>query len=556
MDWQTISVAADETHHLYNHSPLYHKRYIRVLKYHAPGLAPVYDDVGAYHIDIEGEPLYTKRYRQTFGYYAGLAAVESSQGWFHIDTRGESIYTDLYAWCGNFQEGQCVVKNQATGFYYHINSYGQRIYPSDYSYVGDYREGSAVVCAQNGLHTHIDKQGNYLHGQWFLGLDVFHKGIARARDENGWFHVNKTGQPLYSKRYKNVESYYNHVAHVEDLNGALLTIDLNGNTLSVIRPGNSSLLQELSADCVGFWKTQTIYTAVQLGLFDCLPNTITNISAMTKIQDKNCRRLLRALAELNLVQQQRDDYWQLIPKGMLLKRHPSNSTMADAAIIWGHSHYQQWTRLQEQLMQPQFTATDYFNKLAQDQVLLPIYQHALSGYAENDYQAVVKLIDWSQHKLVIDAGGGTGTLLHKILASHPHLQGILLELPSVIKLIKPQSRCRYYSIDILQNWSYQADAIFLARVLHDWSDEHASMILKQASKSLVANGKIYILEMVLETNSVQGGLLDLNMLVMTGGSERTLVQWQVLASLAKLKISEICSLNPIVSLLILEPNDN
>ena len=83
----------------------------------------------------------------------------------------------------------------------------------------------------DGRHSHIDPSGALLHGRWFLDLDVFHKNYARARDEQGWHHVDVHGQPLYQDRYRNVEPFYNGQARVEGLDGSLSVIGESGETL-------------------------------------------------------------------------------------------------------------------------------------------------------------------------------------------------------------------------------------------------------------------------------------------------------------------------------------
>lgn len=551
--WQTITVAEDETHHLLDNQPLYQTRFKKVLKFHAPGLAPVMDASGAYHIDINGSAIYPQRFLQTFGYYENLAAAESTQGWLHLDINGNSVYEQRYAWCGNFQEGLCPVKESNTSYYYHINTHGKKTYIENYCYAGDYRDGIAVVCNEKGLHTHIDKQGNYIHKKWFLGLDVFHKSVARAKDNRGWFHVNKQGEPLYSQRYKIVEPFYNNVAHVEMFDGSLLTINLKSEPLTSIYKSDHSLLHELSADLIGFWKTQTIYVAVKLAVFDAIPNTTDQIAIAIKIDKKICQRLLRALQELGLVELINFDSWQVTAKGSLLKP-TQKSAMAAATIVWGESHYQRWAELFNCMQTTTLQNKNYFNLLAEDKTLLPIYQQALSGYALQDYSKIMDIIAWPQHHCVIDAGGGTGTLLHALLDQHPHLTGMLLEMPTVINLTNKHARCQYYGVDFLQPWPCQADAILLARVLHDWCDEKTLMILQHAKASLKPNGKIYVIEMLLEANTGAGGLLDLNMLVMTGGCERTLQDWQALVTQAQLRITHIISLTSVASLLVLETN--
>jgi hypothetical protein len=549
--WQHTQISADGTHHLSNSLPLYVRRFSKVLAYHAPGLAPVFDSTGAYHINVEGEPVYTRRFLQTFGYYYERAAVESEQGWFHIDVHGKPISSSCYAWCGNFQENVCTVKDITTGRYYHIDSNGHRLYPEDYCYAGDYREGAAVVTTDTGLQTHISHTGSLVHDRYFFNLSVFHKNIACAKDESGWFHIDRAGVPLYAARYKTIEPYYNNVAVAEGFDDGLFTIDLAGEVIQVIRPASRDLFHETSAELVGFWKTQTIHAAVKLRIFDHLPDITKNITDKVNLEFTVCRRFMSALQELGLVNLEGNDRWHLTAKGVLF--HPiDTSPMAAAALIWGDAHYQAWKNLAYLLQNPQARDEQHFEKLAHDATALQAYHKALSGYAAHDYRKILETIDWAGHKNVIDAGGGIGTLLHMVLNHYPHLNGFLLEMPAVIGLIAHQDRlknCNYYAADLKTDWQCQADAILLARVLHDWPDDQALVILKNAKNSLSKTGKIYVLEMILPVEEGKGRLLDINMLVMTNGRERALTDWEQLVQAAELRIVRTVTLTPIVSLI-------
>ena len=108
-DWRDYRISADGSHHVYQESPAYSPRFHEVLKFHAPGLAPVCDASGAYHITPDGQPAYGQRHLRTFGCYEGRAAVHSQCGWFHVLPNGMPLYPKRYAWCGNFQEGRCPV---------------------------------------------------------------------------------------------------------------------------------------------------------------------------------------------------------------------------------------------------------------------------------------------------------------------------------------------------------------------------------------------------------------------------------------------------------------
>lgn len=214
MNWKDIEVSEDNTHFLFQGKPLFTKRFLSVLKFHAPGLAPVQDEKGWFHINENAVPLYNSRFVRAFGYYFNLAAVISNDGWFHLTEKGEPAYKERYEWCGNFQDGLCSVRTM-TKEYFHILPWGERAYAESYTYAGDYKDGIACVRNSDGKFKHIDCKGKSINEKVFLDLGVFHKGYATAKDDKGWFHINQRGEPLYDDRYASVEPFYNGFALIE-----------------------------------------------------------------------------------------------------------------------------------------------------------------------------------------------------------------------------------------------------------------------------------------------------------------------------------------------------
>ena len=125
--WRRYGISEDASHHVFHGRAAYVSRFHEVLKFHEPGLAPVLDDSGAYHVAADGLPAYAARHVRTFGFYEGLAAVHSKDGWFHILPDGEPLYAERYAWCGNFQEGRCAVRLPGDR-YFHIAGDGTPAY--------------------------------------------------------------------------------------------------------------------------------------------------------------------------------------------------------------------------------------------------------------------------------------------------------------------------------------------------------------------------------------------------------------------------------------------
>lgn len=234
MTWRRAVIAPDGTHHRVDGREMYAARFHRVQKYHEPGLAPVIDASGAFHISADGTAAYPARFLQAWGFYEGRAAVQDEQGWFHVLAGGQELTRDRHDWCGNFQDGRCTVRARS-GQYFHITHAGRPAYTERYLYAGDFRDGSAVVrCPERGLCTHVDPDGRHVHGQWFRDLDVFHKGYARARDRTGWFHVDSTGRPINPHRYAEVEPFYNGQARVLTHEGEYQVVDDQGSVLASV----------------------------------------------------------------------------------------------------------------------------------------------------------------------------------------------------------------------------------------------------------------------------------------------------------------------------------
>jgi hypothetical protein len=542
--WEGTHVSADRTHHLLGGQPLYSVRFLEVLSFHAPGLAAVKDVSGAFHIDTAGRPAYARRFRRTFGFYAGLAAVESEEGAFHIRPDGAALYPERHGWCGNFQEGRCTVRERTEGAgYFHLDATGRPLYPERYAYAGDYREGLAVVQEISGLHLHLDLEGRPLNGRRFLDLDVFHKGYARARDARGWHHVDRQGAPVYARRFATVEPFYNGQARVEREDGALEIIDEQGETVCERRKPLRSELQTLSGDMVGFWRTQALRAAVEVGLVLGLPGTVVQIAERRGLPVDRCARLLRALGELGLVSRA-GELWRATERGTLL--HPEHPlSLQDAASHWGQDCYRLWEELPAALRGDRaWKPPRFFEQLAGEPPRLESYHRAMASYARHDYGELSKHLPELTSGTVLDAGGGSGTLLHGLLRRQPGLRGVLLEREEVARLAQVprewKDRLEVRAGDLFQPWSARADAVFLARVLHDWDDADAVRILGRAREALNPGGRLYVIELVLgtEDEDLGGGLLDLHMLATTGGRERTETQFRALFERAGLRWRE------------------
>lgn len=542
--WKGSKVSKDRTHHILNGNPMYSERFEEVLSFHSPGLAPARKDHKWFHIDSKGRPAYRERYDRVWGYYENLATVLDKGVYYHIGPEGTPVYSNRFVWCGNFQDNRCTVQFRDLRFG-HILADGEKAYEETYRYAGDFRESYAVVQLDNGMHVHIDEYGRRLNGKEFIDLTPFHKGISCAKDMTGWFHIDKNGDDLYDERYEYIEPFYNGHSRVITRYGEIIIINENGDRLSKSREQIETPLQALSNKMVGFWKTELIFTISKMGVMDILPSTSKSISEYLNLEESRVERIMRALWEIDLVSKE-GNIWRTTAEGSLLR---SDSAYNAKAAIWNwrEFHKKPWENLGEELFNKSEHSTGetgkkFFGRIEKNLPNLKIYQDAMAFYAMHDYSQISDLIHINGDEIIADAGGGYGILLCKLKQKFPNIKPILFDTPGVIKLARNNSmncKLEFVEGDIFASFPFKANVIFLCRVLHDWNDKSALIILRNARDALIEGGSLYIVDRLLDSDSPEGGMLDMNMLCTTGGKERSLDELRDIVESLGLKISNL-----------------
>jgi hypothetical protein len=165
-----------------------------------------------------------------------------------------------------------------------------------------------------------------------------------------------------------------------------------------------------------------------------------------------------------------------------------------------------------------------------------VFDAAMSTVTSLASQAIIAAYRFSDIGLLVDVGGGKGTMLCAVLKANPNVKGVLFDLPyladratNYIASQRLQSRCAFVAGSFFDSVHAKADAYFLQRVLHDWDDEHSVKILQACSNAARPGARILVSEAVIPSGNdpFLGKLSDLHMLVMThGGRERTLDEYR------------------------------
>lgn len=288
----------------------------------------------------------------------------------------------------------------------------------------------------------------------------------------------------------------------------------------------------------GHWVSQAIGAAARLGIADHLADnaqTSEQIGRAVGANEDAVYRLLRALASIGVFQLLEGDRFALTPLGQMLRTNAEGSVRHLAMAVTNHAHWAPWGKLDESIRtgRPSAKAAlgmelwEWYQRHPQDAM---IFSLAMGNVARLVAAELLGLIELGENQVVADVGGAHGVILRTILKADPSLRGILFDLPHVIEAAKEEidreglaGRCKLVGGDFFKQVPDGADIHVLKQIIHDWDDERAALILRNCHQALRPNGRILLLEMLLPADNSPSPVqfIDLNMLVLLGGRERS-----------------------------------
>jgi orsellinic acid C2-O-methyltransferase len=302
----------------------------------------------------------------------------------------------------------------------------------------------------------------------------------------------------------------------------------------------------------GFFPAQVVQTLARLGVPDTLGDGALDLDALatrTATHPDALSRLLRAAMGLDLVTRTADGTYALSPGGQLLRTGVPGSIGNLAQLFCGDAVWRSWGELEWSVRTgdvafEKVTGRSAFAYMADDPGLNAVFTEAMAEGTRMAASGIVAACDLTGVTTLADIGGGNGTLLAAFLDAHPQLQGILFDSPSGVGDPVVTERCTVVTGDFFTAVP-AADAYVLKSVIHDWDDERSVTILSRIREAMPPHGVLFLVEPVLVDDAAalagQRMLLmsDLNMLVCTGGRERTEAEFGALLAAAGLRLTAV-----------------
>jgi hypothetical protein len=289
----------------------------------------------------------------------------------------------------------------------------------------------------------------------------------------------------------------------------------------------------------GLHVARAVYAVAELGIADRLadgPVSCAELAAGTGADEDSLYRVLRLLAALGVFTEAPPRSFGLTILGGRL-RSDVPASMRSWALLHGtvagcqpFEHILHTVRTGESGFGTAH-GMPLFEFLARHPADAAVFDAAMLERTAAYAPSVAAGYDFSDLRTVVDVGGGRGILLAAILRGHRHLQGTLFELPTVAAGAEPvlaaaglMDRCEVVAGDFFQGVPAGADCYLLANVLHDWDDTRAIEILAHCRQAVTRHGRVLIVERLIPDDpaeAVPALLSDINMLVVSGGRERT-----------------------------------
>jgi SAM-dependent methyltransferase len=315
----------------------------------------------------------------------------------------------------------------------------------------------------------------------------------------------------------------------------------------------------------GFRSTQVVYVIAKLGLADHLaegPLTAALLASRANVNPESLGRVLRLAAFYGLVTELPEGRFELTPLARPLRADVDDS-IAPTAVMLGQEHYGAWGALLHSLKSGESAfqhvyGVPMFDYLARNPDAQADFDAAMGAGTEVFLRALVDVYDFSESRVIVDVGGGNGSVSAMILKRNPAMEAVIYDQPQVLEAADRylgdagvRERCRLVPGSFFETVPDGGDLYLLSNIVHDWDDERALRILRNCRAAMTPAAAVLLLEDILPEHghASQAAMADVNMMVMLTGRERTAAQYRQLLADADLRLTQVVPVSGRESLL-------
>ncbi len=301
----------------------------------------------------------------------------------------------------------------------------------------------------------------------------------------------------------------------------------------------------------GYWPSRCLHVAAELGVADVLgdePEAAEALAERLGVQAQALGRILRALANVGVFEMQGATFAHNAASRLLrVDAHPSLRSLVRMMGLKMHwAAYGELDRAVRDGALPiqEAVGASMFERLGSHPEEARLFDEAMTGKSFGQIAATLATYDFGGFRTIADVGGGAGHLLRAVLDAYPEMSGALFDLPAVVARAAetPHPRIRYQGGDFFADPIPASDAYLLMMVLHDWSDAEAQLILAAVRRSAPERAKLLLVECVVGKVGAGfdfGAYLDIEMLAVTTGRERTRDDWETLLAAGGWRLARV-----------------
>ena len=322
------------------------------------------------------------------------------------------------------------------------------------------------------------------------------------------------------------------------------------------RQENLPLSAQLIRMGYGFMYTKLVYTAASLNLGARLapgPRAANELAGELGVHAPYLYRLLRAMAGEGILTEVREGTFGLTAMGECLQPDHPDGAYASILASCSPAVIAAWEKLPEVLVGGGIGFNLAFGKgwfewLAERPELSARFNQSMNGVFGMEPLCVAEAYDFSVFNSIVDVGGGNGNLLSQIISRYPQPRGLVFDQPHVVAeapaLLAGRGlgdRITTQGGDFFTAVPAGFDACILSHVIHDWAEEQAVQILNNCRRAIKPDGRLLILEWVLPEGDTPyvGKMVDINMMMLMGGEERTAGQYRRLLEQAGFHMTRV-----------------